>query len=219
MKTSVWTAACVGLLVSVSGCGGGGNDAPQSVVTTILSDPAYDGDIQQTSATSFVVTQGMAPPVQSVLAGIDPQSGTEFRAFLDFPLTGAGGVPGNAAIDSAYLEIFIDDLQSTTGTLPLLVDLVTFQPPTLIATDYDRTAQPPLASVTLNPPISPSDVGHFVQIDVTALMVQAQRQQLPDFQVRIMEDVGPAIDSLISIDDATSSDRPSRAPTLTVTYF
>jgi hypothetical protein len=37
--------------------------------------------------------------------------------------------------------------------------------------------------------------------------------------VRIMEDLGPAIPVLMIIDDSTGSDRGSRAPLLTVTYF
>jgi hypothetical protein len=161
----------------------------------------------------------MSSTVQSVLAGIDPVGGTEFRAFLDFPLTGSGGVPGNAGIDSAFLEFYVDDLQPATGRLPVRVDLVAFQPPTLISTDFDRTSQPALASVIVTPDISSSDVGKFVPIDVTPLMVEAQRRGLVDFQVRIMEDLGPAIPVLMIIDDSTAANRASVAPVLTVTYF
>jgi hypothetical protein len=207
-------------ILSLSGCGGGGgNSAPPTVTTQILSDSAFDGDIEQTSPSTFTITQGMSSTVQSVFAGIDPVAGTEFRAFLDFQLTGAGGVPGNAAIDSAFLELYVDDLQPTTGRLPIRVDLVAFQPPTLIATDFDRTLQPALASVIVSPSISNADVGKFVPIDVTSLMVEAQRRGLVDFQVRIMEDLGPAIPVLMIIDDSTGANRSSRAPLLTVTYF
>jgi hypothetical protein len=211
-------------ILSLSGCGGGGggdNGAPQTVQTQIYSDPAYDGDIEQFS-TGFTVTQGMSSTVQSVYAGIDPADptgGTEFRAFLDFPLTGSGGVPGNARIDSAFLELYVDDLQPNAGQLPLRVDLVAFQPPTLIASDFDRAAQPALASVVVTPPISRSDIGKFVPIDVTPLMVEAQRRGLADFQVRVMEDLGPAIPVLMIIDDSTGTNRASLAPLLTVTYF
>jgi hypothetical protein len=207
-------------ILSLSGCGGGGdNSAPPTVTTQILSDSRFDGDIEQTSPNSFTVTRGMSSTVQSVFAGIDPVGGTEFRAFLDFPLTGSGGVPGNAFIDSAFLEVYIDDLQPTTGKLPIRVDLVAFQPPTLLETDFDRTLQPALASVVVSPDISSSDVGTFVPIDVTSLMVEAQRRGLVDFQVRIMEDLGPAIPVLMVIDDSTGTNRASRAPLLTVTYF
>jgi len=219
----VITIAC-GVL-SLSGCGGGGDgniQPPPSVTTQILSDPRFDGDIEQVSDTQFTITQGMSSSVQTVFAGIDgsdPMNPTEFRAFLDFPLSGSGGVPANASIDSASLEFYVDDLQPIAGKLPLRVDLVAFQPPTLIASDYDRGAQPALASVIVTPDISSADVGKFVPIDVTALMVEAQRRGLVDFQVRIMEDLGPAIPVLMIIDDSTGSNRASRAPLLTVTYF
>jgi hypothetical protein len=213
-------AAACGMLC-LSGCGGGGDgvDEPQSFTTQILSDSRFDGDIEQTSATTYTITQGMSPTVQSVLAGIDPVAGTEFRAFLDFPLGGTGGVPGDAIIDSAFLEIYIDDLEPITGQLPVRVDLVSFQPPTLVETDFDRTLQPALASVVVTPPIDRQDVGTLVPIDVTPLMEEAQRLGLVDFQVRIMEDLGPALSVLMVIDDTTASDRPDRAPLLTVTYF
>jgi hypothetical protein len=183
-----------------------------------LSDAAYDGDIEQTTAGSFVVTQGMSASVQTLFTGIDPVSGSEFRAFLDFPLGGPGGVPGNAIIDSAFLEFLVDDVEPPTGSVPVRVDLVAFQPPTLLTSDFDRNAQPPLASVLVQGDVTRADIGHFVSVDVTPLMIRAQQLGLVDFQVRILEDLGPAIYTLVEIDDATSADRNSRAPLLTVTY-
>jgi len=208
------------LAIGVAGCGGGdsGNAAPPAVTTQILSDPAFDGDIQQTSAVTFTVTQGMSPTVQSVFTGIDPGSLTEFRAFLDFPLSGAGGVPANAIIESAFLDIHVASLVPSVGTLPIRVELVSFQPPNLIGTDFDRTIQPPLAFVLAPPPFSQADVGINASIDVTDLMVQAQRLGLIDFQVRILEDLGPAIPVLMEIDDTTGANRAALAPILTVTY-
>jgi hypothetical protein len=50
-------------------------------------------------------------------------------------------------------------------------------------------------------------------------MIQAQRLGLNDFQIRVMEDVGPAIPVLMEIDDSTGPNRSQRAPLLTVTYF
>jgi hypothetical protein len=217
VRIPVIAVAC-GIL-NLSGCGGGDNAAPQPIQTQILSDAQFDGDIELTPPSTFTITQGMSSSVQSVLAGIDPVAGTEFRAFLDFPLTGSGGVPGNASIDSAFLEFYVDDLQPPSSQLPLRIDLVAFQPPTLIETDFDRTLQPALASVIVTPDISSSDIGKFVPVDVTALMVEAQRRGLADFQVRIMEDLGPAIPVLMIIDDSTGVNRASRAPLLTVTYF
>ena len=131
--------------IGLTGCGGGDGGVavvpPPPVFTTqIQSDPGLDGDIEQTSPSTFTVTQGMSASVQSVFAGIDPVALTEFRAFLQFPLTGAGGVPGNATIESAFLDVYINSLQPTNGTIPILIELVSMQPPTLFYTDFDRAA-------------------------------------------------------------------------------
>jgi len=216
-----FTLAIAYATISLTGCGGddGGGVPPPVFTTQIQSDPGFDGDIEQTSPISFAITQGMSPTVQSVFAGIDPVARTEFRAFLDFPLTGAGGVPGDAVIDSAFLDVYINSLQPNIGSIPILIELVSFQPPTLLETDFDRTLQPPLASLVLDRPISQADVGTNVSIDVTPLMIEAQRLGLLDFQVRIMEDLGPAIPILVEIDDTTGADRSLFAPLLIVTYF
>lgn len=218
MKAYFLFIAAVSPLLGLCGCGGGDNGDPPQVVSYILSDAAYDGDIEQTSPGVYVVTQGMSPSVQSIFAGIDPVTGDEFRGFLDFPLSGNGGVPGDAFIDSTLLEFFVNDVEPTSGSVPIRVDLVSFQPPTLFGTDFDRNAQPPLASILIPGDITRGDVGNFVTVDVTPLMIKAQQLGLLDFQVRIMEDLGPAIFTIMEIDDSTASDRGSRAPLLTVTY-
>ncbi len=208
-----------GALLSLTGCGGGGDNGPPSpIVTHILSDSRFDGDIEQTGPGTYTVTQGMSSTVQTVFAGIDPNAQTEFRAFLDFPLSGPGGVPGNAIIDSAYLEVLVDTLIPPNGSLPVRVELVAFQPPTLIGTDFDRVQQPPLDAVLVSGNVTSADVGQYVSVDVTSLMARAQQLGLVDFQVRVMEDLGPAIYTLMEIDDTTASDRSQRAPLLTVTY-
>jgi hypothetical protein len=212
-------AACC--ILGLAGCGEDEDDGDTAELFTVqlFSDPRFDGDIEQTAPNAFTVTQGMSATVQSVLAGIDPIARTEFRAFLDFPLRGFGGVPRNAFIDVAFLEIYVNALEPISGNLPVRVDLVAFQPPTLLEADFDRTLQPALASVIVTPPVSRLDVGTYVAIDVTPLMREAQRQGLTDFQVRIMEDLGPAIPVLMVIDDSTGANRANRAPLLTVTYF
>jgi hypothetical protein len=207
-------------ILTLAGCGGDGHrDPAQKITTQIYSDSSFDGDIALPVSGTYAVTQGMSPSVQSVFSGIDPGSGTEYRAFLDFPLTGSAGIPGNASIHSAVLEIYIDSLQPGTGSLPIQIDLVAFQPPTMTGTDFDTVSQPALASINVTPDITATDVGTLVAIDVTPLMVQAQRQQLIDFQIRIMEVLGPAIPVLMEIDDSTGANRNSLAPLLTVTYF
>ena len=219
MRAYVLFIAAVSSVLGLGGCGGGGDGGgPTRVVTQILSDAAYVGDIEQTSPDVYVVTQGMSATVQSVFAGIDPAAGTEFRAFLDFPLSGVGGVPGDATIDSAFLEFFVNNVEPPSGSVPIRVDLVSFQPPTLLGTDFDRSAQPPLASALVQGDVTKADVGNFVAVDVTPLMVEAQRLGLLNFQVRIMEDLGPAIFTLVEIDDSTGTERTSRAPLLTATY-
>jgi hypothetical protein len=205
--------------INLPGCGGNGDGGPPPTFTTqISSDPAFDGDIDQAAPDTYLVTQGMSPSVQSVFAGIDPATLTEYRTFLDFPLTGAGGVPGNAVIESAFLDVYINSLQPATAAVPLRIELVYFQPPTLIGTDFDRGIQPAIGFLQVNPAFTLSDVGTNVSIDVTDLMVQAQQQALLDFQVRILEDLGPAIVGLIEINDSTGGDRSMHAPQLSVTY-
>src|SRR5258708_15256057 len=118
VRISVITVAC-GIL-SLSGCGGGGdNSAPQTVTTQILSDSRFDGDIEQTSPNSFAITQGMSSTVQSVFAGIDPVGGTEFRAFLDFPLAGSRGSPPNSFLDYAVLGGPVHKLPATPRQRPI----------------------------------------------------------------------------------------------------
>jgi len=209
--------AAVFALLGLGSCGSGGGFVAPQIVTQILSNFRFDGDIEQTSPTSFIVTQGMSPSIQTVVAGIDPSSGHEFRAFLNFPLTGTTGVPGNAIIDSAFLEVLVDNLIPANGSLPLRIELVAFQPPTLIASDFDRSFLPPLGAVLVRN-VTGAHIGNYLAVDVTSLMIVAQQRGLLDFQVRIMQDLGPPIFTVMVIDDTIAADRALRAPLLTVTY-
>jgi hypothetical protein len=211
----VLVLALVLAMVWVAGCGGGGDasDEPTPLFTArILSDQAADGDIAFSPPAAYAVSSALV--TGNILAGIDPGSGDEFRGFLDFPLRGPHGVPSGANIESATLEIFINSLTIPIpdNTLPLLIDLVSFQPPALISSDFDRQAQPPLLSMPFD--LLPSDEGAFVVIDVTALMDEAQIEGLPDFQLRLLLDFF-ATAGLVEIDDAAAG----TAPLLTVTYF
>lgn len=215
MKRMFLSAIMVSISVALLSCGGGSD----TIVTQILSDPAFDGDIVQDPLTgAYTITQGNT---QSVFAGIDPVTGAEHRAFLDFPLTGVGGVPGNAVIVSATLDIVISSIlpQPLFGNIPVRIDLVFFQPPTLIGSDFNRTVQPALATTTIIPPISQADFRQHVIVDVTSLMVEVQRFGLPDFQIRILEDLGIVEPGLIEINDTTGASRAVLAPLLEVSYF
>ncbi len=208
MKRALLAALLLSIMLVFTGCGGGSDNSPPPTFTTeIFSVPALDGDIVDGVSIS---PQGAL----SVLAGIDPVSLEEYRAFLGFPLTGVGGVPGNAIIVSATLNIVIDRifLQSLNGTIPIRIELVSFPPP-LRVTDFDRILQPPLAITTIIPPISRADVGPNIAVDVTSLMAEAQRRGLPDFQIRLLEDFGFVERGLIEINDDT------KPPLLEVVYF
>ncbi len=219
MKLPLAVIFTASLLVASCGHDHSSAPPPPPVITTqILSDAAFDGDIAQDPISlAFTVTQGTE---QSYFAGIDPVTSVEYRTFLDFPLGGSGGVPLNAVIVSASLDIVINSIvpQPLVGTIPIRIDLVSF-PPDLIGTDFSRTQQPALATMTISPPISQADFGQHVTVDVTPLMVEAQRLGLPDFQVRILEDLGFVTPGVIEINDTTTSLRNDLAPLLQVSYF
>jgi hypothetical protein len=203
-------------LMAQSGCGSSsisissiGISSTPSFVAQILSEAVNDGDIEIEVSNIIHINQGNLP---SVFAGIDPVTLSEFRAFLDFPLAGPDGVPGRAIIESATLDIFINSYRSAATSIPIRIELVSFPPQTLLASDFDRIAQPPLASVSAS--IFPVDVNRHVAIDVTPLMLEAQFRNLVDFQVRIIEDLGLVTPGLVEIDDTTVD----LAPLLEVTF-
>ncbi len=224
MKRTFLAAMTVTLILALTGCGNDHNNPPPPpLVAQIFTDQLVDGDILvpfNAPASSGIVTN-LTNTIQSVLAGVVPATGDQYRAFLDFPLGGPNGVPLNASIVSATLDIVIDSV-SPGAAVPLRIDLISFPPP-LIATDWDRGIQPSLASV-IGPVITSADVfvpalNNHVLIDVTPLMVQAQVQAVPNFQIRILDDAGTAAPWLIEIDDSTGANRAALAPFLTVQFF
>ncbi len=196
----------VGVLALVlTGCGGG--DGPHTVVIQSLSDQPADGDIGLTASNTYLISQ--ASTTRDVQYGIDP-GGTEFRAFLDFPLdgsTGGGVVPLSAVIVSADIEVFVNRADFTP--VPTLLDLVTFPIAGLTPADYNST---PLLTRPLFD-IRTSDINNFVRIDVTSLMVEAQRLGLRDLQLRFLLDT-LATSGLVVLDDGVAG----REPLLTVEF-
>jgi hypothetical protein len=197
----------VGVLALVLvGCGGG--DGPHTVVIQSVSDQPVDGDIGFTAPSTFLVSQ--ADATGNVQYGID-SGGTEFRAFLDFPLdgsTGGGVVPLNAAIVSADIEVFVNNV-SFSPSVPTLLELVPFSILGLTSADFDST--PLLTRSSFD--IDTLDINNFVRIDVTSLMAEAQRQGMSNLQLRFLLDFTAAT-GLVVLNDGT----PERAPVLTVEF-
>lgn len=198
----------VGVLALVlAGCGG--DDRHHTVVIQSLSDQPVDGDIGFTAPATFTISQ--ANVARNVLYGID-SGGTEFRAFLDFPLDGSNGggvVPLSATIVSADIEVFVDNV-SISPTVPTLLDLVTF--PVTGLDNADFNSAPQLTRSPFN--ILSSDINHFVRIDVTSLMVEAQRQGVSNLQLRFLLDFVAGASGLVTIDDGPTA----TAPLLTVEF-
>jgi hypothetical protein len=186
------------------------DDPPTSYEIQIVSDLGADGDIAFNPPNTYTITS--ANITESVMAGIDPVHGDEFRGFLVFPIRGTQSVPWYADIESATLEIVIGSVtESSPGVgVPLLIDLVSFSPPVLNADDYDSA---PLLTLYSNT-IFAGDAGFSVAIDVTPLMIEAQRRDLTNFQVRLMLDSALAGSGLIEIEDNILA----TAPLLTVNY-
>ncbi len=215
MKKTVLVALMMAILLPLAGCGGHDNPPPPPLQTTqILSDPVYDGDIyQDINGLIAQPTQGSLPFLK---VGVDQVTGGEYRTFLDFYLGGTGGVPLNAIIDSATLDVLITNILPTSPavSIPIRIDLVSLQSLILAPADFFQLAE---ASTTITPPISQSDFSQHVPVDVTQLMRKAQLLGLSDFVVRISLDVG-GTPGYIEIND-TLGDPAASAPLLEVNYF
>lgn len=208
-------ALLIGVVLVLGGCGDD-DDSPPPPPAQIVSDPAFDGDIARSVTGQYKATQGDAT-LGKIYVGLDPADGAELRAFIDFPLGGSGGVPLNAAIAWATLELFISDIQPSPfiGTIPLRIELVPFAIP-LAGPEFQSV---PLTSMAVTFSISQADFGQYVLIDVTDLMVEAQRLSLADLQLRIRRDTLSLAPGLIEIDDTTGPNRNQLAPFLEVGYF
>ena len=198
------------LALALSGCGDG--HGRTVFVAQILSDQPADGDIAfDPVLQSFTITNGP----DTLFFGIDENNPNfpEYRAFLDFPLDGSTGqdvVPANAAIVSATLEVFLNEVSFAT-VVPTLLDLVPYPVSGLRPQDFNS---PPLVFRRLD--FFRSDQGNFVAIDVTPLMQEAQRLGLSDFQVRFLLDFSVSDIGFIGIEDLPQV--TITAPLLTVEY-
>lgn len=201
------------VLLASTGCTIDHDHERSTVIVQTLSDQHADGDIgfspyPQPSGT-YIISQ--ANDTGNIVFGIDAD-GTEYRAFLDFPLDGSTGgevVPVEATIVSAVIEVFVNDV-SLSSTVPTLLDLVPFPITGLSADDYN--SQPIATRSSMN--FFRSDVDRYVRIDVTSLMVEAQYQGFQDFQIRFLLDFVDGASGLVEIDDGSSD----QAPQLTVEF-
>jgi hypothetical protein len=199
----------VGVLsLFLAGCGGG--DGPHTVFIQSPSDNSVDGDIGFTPPSTFSFSQ--ASITRDVQYGFD-SGGTEFNAFLDFPLdgfTGGGVVPLNAVIVSADIEVFVNDVQFSSS-VPTLLDLVPFSTTGLTSADFNRAALRTRSPFNIN--VNP-DLGHFVRIDVTSLMVEAQNRGDLSLQLRFRP--ASLAPGLVVLDDGGIV--AGREPLLTVEF-
>jgi len=198
----------VGLFALVlAGCGG--SDGPHTVIIQSQSDQPADGDIGFTAPSTFSFSQ--ASVTRDVQYGFD-SGGTEFNAFLDFPLdgfTGGGVVPPTAVIVSADIEVFVNDVQFS-ASVPTLLDLVPFSVTGLTSADFNRAALLTRSPFNIN---SNPDLGNIVRIDVTSLMVEAQNRGDLSLQLRFRP--ASLAPGLVVLDDGTVA---GREPLLTVEF-
>ncbi|MGZ8449185.1 MAG: hypothetical protein ACXWWV_06295 [Candidatus Deferrimicrobiaceae bacterium] len=214
MRRRLYFGVAAILLLSLSGCGGGGGDSRTIFVAQIASDQPADGDIEfDPVLQTFAITNG--PNILLFgINGLDPAIDHEFRAFLDFPLDGSTGgdvVPANARIVSATITVFVDDVLFASS-VPTLIDLVQYPLSGLRLSDYDSS---PLGNVVGNTFFTSADIGFDVTFDVTPLMQEAQLRGFSDFQVRLLLDFSGDI-GLVSIEDLPNV--AISAPLLTVEY-
>lgn len=209
MKKLLLLGMALALTATLAGCGNGTDRA--TFVAQTFSNLAADGDIARAPDNTFTFSQDIVPRPASLFFGLD-NTGTEFRAFLDFPLDGSNGgdaVPLGAFIVSADIEIFINNV-TFASTVPTLLDLVPFPVTHLGVADFDSV--PVATRAPFN--ILTTDISNFVRIDVTGLMREAQRRGDRNFQVRFLFDFVPGI-GLVEFADSPST---STAPLLRVEF-
>lgn len=197
----------------LAGCGGGGSSGPAPFVFEQLSDQTVDADIAYTGVGSPSIFP--ASSTGTIQIGVDA-AGTEYRGFLDFPIA---GLPLDADVQSAYIEVFVSSVPFGAN-VPILMELVDFNPP-LLASDYFREPPSPFLPPVLPRPIfvfRPSDAVAprlAIRIEVTSLVREALLRAQPEFQLRMLLDPLVAGPGIVQLDD----DAVQTAPLLHVVYF
>lgn len=197
--------------LSLASCGGG--DDRLLFSADIPSNRAVDGFVTRTVpiGTDNVF---LAQDNGAVQAGTDPLTLSESRAFLDFPLDGAGGVPAGARIESAVLHAFVSRIDAASGfRFPLVLEIVPVFAP-LDPSDFGATADPAVSVIFEFSPTR--DNGNFVSIDVTPLLRKAIADGSRRLELRVRPGVSAAGPGLAVIEDAGIFDT---APRLQADYF
>ncbi|MHB1025978.1 MAG: hypothetical protein ACYC24_09785 [Desulfobacteria bacterium] len=212
----IWILGLVGVFALVlAGCGGG-SSGPDPFVFEQLSDQTVDSYIAYTGVGSPSIFP--ASSTNTIQVGVDA-GGAEYRGFLDFPI---GGIPSWADVRFAYVEVFVGSVPFGAD-VPVLVELVDFQPPVLIESDFFRSPPDPYLAPILGRSLFyffPSDASsprNVVRIEVTSLVQRALQRLQPDFQVRLLLDPDPSAvtPAIVTLDDGAAN----TAPLLHVEYF
>lgn len=214
----------IAILFAVFLAGCGDDDGRDLLVFSQLSDLDADGYISsEIDPGTGLPTVFPASVTQSIQLGVD-EFAVEYRGFLVFPIS---GLPSVANVQYAEIEVFVNSVPYS-GNVPVLMELVDFQPPILIGSDYYRSPPDPYL-----PPVLGRDIFAFlpgdaivdpvtgypppVRIEVTTLLREALRRGQSDFQVRLLLDPSlAAFPPRIAILDDGATDT---APLLYVEYF
>lgn len=186
-------------------------DTPRTYSIEFLSDLYYDGYVGLSPYDEYTVN--LADATGKIEVGMDPYTSDEFRGFLAFDLRNNPRLPWDADIQEATLELYIRKARSDVPgtTIPLVMDLVSFEPPELRPTDFELSELPYLLSMPLN--IMETETGYYVEYDVTSFLIETQYQELNYFQLRLVLNLD-ALGGFVEIAD----DADETAPYLNVIY-
>ena len=212
-----WMLVLVGVAaLFLAGCGGG--DSRLISTEWIDSDRTVDADLTLDLVKGGPPLLALASVNGHVLAGVTVDFwGTpvaDTRGFLYFPLD---RIPLGASIRYAGVTIYLNQVTLRNSSLPTpffldLIDTDVFPPP-VQATDYSASY-----AATRSLDFYNTDQGKWVEIEVTSLMREAQRLELPSFEVRIGFDEAAYIADINTTRGLIEIDDLSRRPFLTVEY-
>lgn len=200
------------VLALLGGCNSDNNDdPPQTYSMEFLSALSYDGYVGLSPYEEYTVHT--ADATGKIEVGVDPNTSDEFRGFLAFDLRDNPWLPWDADIKEATLELYFRKARSDVPgtTIPLVMDLVSFEPPELRPTDFELSELPYLLSMPID--IMETETGYYMEFDVTSFLIEAQDQELNYFQLRFVLDLSVP-GGYVEIDD----DAEETAPYLSVTY-